>query len=140
MCQTAAVLSSFYTMYLKDLIALNGGLSVPSEIDTFGNHQMAGKTISQLRALSAKLSDMPAYDDPERVVRSKREMVTVLVRGINDMMRRGYPIERISEVLREDGVDLAPPTLRSYLRETRPKASTDKTTKKRTRGKIEAES
>jgi hypothetical protein len=95
--------------------------------DTIGSHQqestsMPPISVEQLEALAKELAAMPAYEDRKRIV-SKREAISALAGEIAGMRQRGYAIERIVEILRERGIKLSIPTLRSYLREASPQSS-----------------
>ena len=46
---------------------------------------------------------------------SKFEAVKALSKEIAGMQKKGYSIEQISNALRESGLDIATPTLKSYL-------------------------
>lgn len=75
-------------------------------------------SVEKLDALKKKLSEFPPFEDKQRIV-SKREAVAALAGQIDAMRQRGYPMERIVELLRSDGIELSVPTLRSYLREAK---------------------
>jgi len=97
-------------------------------------------SVEQLEQLRQKLSELPAYEDKQRIV-SKREAVSMLAGQIDGMRSRGYPFERIVELLREGGVELSQPTLRSYLRDAVPESPAGKPAakkRKKRRTKTEA--
>lgn len=71
-------------------------------------------SISQIEKLREKLEVMPKVEDPDRQV-SKLEAVRMMVESIRDLQSRGYSIEKISEILSDSGLPIAPTTLKSYL-------------------------
>ena len=76
---------------------------------------MATLTVEQVEQISAKLKELPAVENKNRPV-SKQEAIKLLARDIKAMQARGYTLEQVSELLKQLGVSLATPTLRSYLR------------------------
>ena len=76
---------------------------------------MATLTLEQVEQISAKLKELPAVENKKRPV-SKQEAIKLLARDIKAMQARGYTLEQVSELLKQLGVSLATPTLRSYLR------------------------
>lgn len=76
---------------------------------------MATLTVEQVEQISAKLKELPAVENKKRPV-SKQEAIKLLARDIKAMQARGYTLEQVSELLKQLGVSLATPTLRSYLR------------------------
>lgn len=82
----------------------------------------------RLEELEKKLAAMPAYVDKARIV-SKREAIAKLAGQIDAMKQRGYPIERIVEMLRDGGIELSAPSLRAYLRDVRPQSASSQAAK-----------
>lgn len=78
---------------------------------------------SQIEILKGKLEEMPQLEDPDRKV-SNLEAIRMMASSIRDLQSRGYSIEKIAEILRESGLEIAPTTLKSYL--TKVKGSTGK--------------
>ena len=76
---------------------------------------MATLTVEQVEQISAKLKELPAVENKKRQV-SKQEAIKLLAKDIKAMQARGYTLEQVSELLKQLGVSLATPTLRSYLR------------------------
>ena len=76
---------------------------------------MATLTLEQVEQISAKLKELPAVENKKRPV-SKQEAIKLLARDIKAMQARGYTLEQVSDLLKQLGVSLATPTLRSYLR------------------------
>ena len=76
-------------------------------------------TQEQLAAIAAKLRDMPPVEkkQPEH---SKQEAIKLLKKEIEAMQKRGYTLDQVSEALRGEGLDIATPTLKSYLNRARP--------------------
>jgi hypothetical protein len=76
---------------------------------------MATLTLEQVEQISVKMKALPAVENKKRPV-SKQEAIKLLARDIKAMQARGYTLEQVSELLKQLGVSLATPTLRSYLR------------------------
>ena len=76
---------------------------------------MTTLTVEQVEQISAKMKELPAVENKKRPV-SKQEAIKLLARDIKAMQARGYTLEQVSELLKQLGVSLATPTLRSYLR------------------------
>mgnify|MGYP003599369000 CR=1 FL=1 len=71
---------------------------------------MATLTVEHVEQISAKLKELPAVENKKRPV-SKQEAIK-----LKAMQARGYTLEQVSEQLKQLGVSLATPTLRSYLK------------------------
>lgn len=71
-------------------------------------------SVSQIEMLKGKLEEMPRVEDPDRKI-SNLEAVRMMASSIRDLQSRGYSIEKIAEILRESGLEIAPTTLKSYL-------------------------
>lgn len=80
---------------------------------------MVGYTLEQIEGIAAQLRDLPAVENKKREV-SKQEAVKLLSKEIAALQKRGYTLEQISEALRGKGLDIATPTLKSYLQRARP--------------------
>ena len=76
---------------------------------------MATLTLEQVEQISVKMKALPAVENKKRPV-SKQEAIKLLARDIKAMQARGYTLEQVSELLKQLGVSLATPTLRSYLK------------------------
>lgn len=76
-------------------------------------------TTEQLEAIALKLRAMPPIEKKKQQ-HNKQEAVKVLAREIAAMQKRGYTLDQISKVLRGEGLDVATPTLKSYLQRARP--------------------
>lgn len=76
-------------------------------------------TTEQLEAIALKLRALPPIEKKKQQ-HSKQEAVKVLSREIAAMQKRGYTLDQISKVLRGEGLDVATPTLKSYLQRARP--------------------
>ncbi len=76
---------------------------------------MATLTLEQVEQISVKMKALPAVENKKRPV-SKQEAIKLLAKDIKAMQARGYTLEQVSELLKQLGVSLATPTLRSYLR------------------------
>ncbi|WP_206362817.1 hypothetical protein, partial [Pseudomonas viridiflava] len=71
-------------------------------------------SVSQIEILKGKLEEMPQVEDPDRKI-SNLEAIRMMASSIRDLQSRGYSIEKITEILRESGLEIAPTTLKSYL-------------------------
>ena len=76
---------------------------------------MATLTVETVEQIRAKLKELPAVENKKRPV-SKQEAIKLLAKDIKAMQARGYTLDQVSEQLKEFGVLLATPTLRSYLK------------------------
>ncbi|ENH0768222.1 hypothetical protein ABVY06_004626 [Escherichia coli] len=76
---------------------------------------MATLTVEQVEQISARLKELPAVENKKRPI-SKQEAIKLLARDIKSLQARGYSLEQVSEQLKQLGVSLATPTLRSYLK------------------------
>nr|WP_172687575.1 hypothetical protein [Pseudomonas syringae] len=88
-------------------------------------------SVSQIEILKGKLEEMPQVQDPDRKI-SNLEAVRMMASSIRDLQSRGYSIEKIAEILRESGLEIAPTTLKSYLGKVKgsPKKSNSRSTGK----------
>ncbi|WP_156357584.1 hypothetical protein, partial [Pseudomonas cannabina] len=75
-------------------------------------------SVSQIEILKGKLEEMPQVEDPDRKI-SNLEAIRMMATSIRDLQSRGYTIEKITEILRESGLEIAPTTLKSYLTKVR---------------------
>lgn len=71
-------------------------------------------TRAQIQQISLKFKKMPPAP-PAAVKTTKQEAVKFLANDIASLQRRGYTLEQITESLRDEGIDLSTPTLKSYL-------------------------
>ena len=78
-----------------------------------------GYTTEQIESIAAKLRDMPAVE-PKKQEHSKQEAVRIIFKEIGLLQKRGYTLDQISETLRGEGLDIATPTLKSYLQRAKP--------------------
>jgi hypothetical protein len=76
---------------------------------------MATLNIETVEQIRARMKELPPVENKKRQV-SKQEAVKLLAKDIKAMQSRGYTLEQVSEQLKEFGVLLATPTLRSYLK------------------------
>jgi hypothetical protein len=78
-------------------------------------------TRARIAQIAEKLKNMPPAPVEDLSV-TKQEAVKLLKGEIASLQRRGYALEQIVASLRGEGLDLATPTLKSYL--SRAKAAT----------------
>ncbi|OTP70407.1 protein mobC [Caballeronia sordidicola] len=85
-------------------------------------------TPEKIETIAAKLRELPPIEKPKPEF-SKQEAVKLLSKEIVAMQKRGYTLVQISEALRGEGLNIATPTLKTYLQKARParKASVAKT-------------
>lgn len=90
-----------------------------------------GKTVEDIEAIGAYLDSLPPKESKKRMVENKSEAVALLQKNIEAMRQRGYSLEDIAAILAERGVEIASPTLKSYLQ--RSKGAKKKPTKSTTK-------
>lgn len=90
-----------------------------------------GKTVEDIEAIGAYLDSLPPKETKKRMVENKSEAVALLQKSIEAMRQRGYSLEDIAAILAERGVEIASPTLKSYLQ--RSKGAKKKPTKSATK-------
>ncbi|MBU9439568.1 protein mobC [Burkholderia multivorans] len=90
-----------------------------------------GKTVEDIEAIGAYLDSLPPKETKKRMVENKSEAVALLQKNIEAMRQRGYSLEDIATILAERGVEIASPTLKSYLQ--RAKGAKKKPTKSTTK-------
>lgn len=87
---------------------------------------MAGYTTGFLKSMAERMREMPEVEPAERI-HSKQESISFLAKEISGMQKRGYTLDQISEFLRGGGMDIATPTLKSYLQRAKQKRAPTKT-------------
>ncbi|AMM18772.1 protein mobC (plasmid) [Burkholderia sp. PAMC 28687] len=80
-------------------------------------------TPEKIEAIAAKLRELPPIEKPKPEF-SKQEAVKLLSKEIVAMQKRGYTLLQISEALRDEGLSLSTPTLKTYLQKARPARKT----------------
>jgi hypothetical protein len=95
-------------------------------------------SISQIEMIREKLEEMPEVKNPDRKV-TRMEAVKMMAAAIRDMQSRGYTLRRISEILADSGLQIAPTTLKTYLQKVKESAvkQSSRSTKKTNVSKIE---
>ena len=68
----------------------------------------------QIEAIAGKLRELPPVEKKKEEM-SKFEAVKALSKEIAGMQKKGYSFEQISNALKESGLNIATPTLKSYL-------------------------
>ncbi len=86
-----------------------------------------GKTVEDIEAIGAYLDSLPPKETKKRMVENKSEAVSLLQKHIESMRERGYSLEDIATILADRGVEIAGPTLKSYLQRARKKPAQRKT-------------
>lgn len=71
-------------------------------------------TLEKLDAIAESLRQMPPIETKKQEL-SKQEAIKVLAKEIVSMQKRGYTLEQISGALRGEGLEIATPTLKSYM-------------------------
>ena len=77
-------------------------------------------TIGKLKNISAVMREKPENDALDRQV-TKLEAVAILKIEIGEMLKKGYDLDDIAEVLKENDFDIQMPTLKSYFNKVREK-------------------
>lgn len=72
------------------------------------------RTLEDAEKLAEKLRSLPAVENKKRPL-SKQEEVALLKDEIKALQERGYTLDMICEILNSDGLNIATPTLKSYL-------------------------
>ena len=86
-------------------------------------------TKEQIEKVKEKLKNLPPLEENKDL--SKQEAIKMLQKDILLLQKRGYSLEKIAEVLKQEGVEISTPTLKSYLqrgktkKEATPKKSKD---------------
>jgi hypothetical protein len=75
-------------------------------------------TKEQIEAIAGKLRKLPPIEKKKEEL-SKFEVVKALSKEIAGMQKKGYSFEQISNALKESGLDIATPTLKSYLQRSK---------------------
>jgi len=76
-------------------------------------------TVDLQKELAAKLSALPKAEPTEL---SKKDFVAGLREQIKFAEAQGYTLQQIAEILKSDGVEIAPATLKTYLQSSKPNA------------------
>jgi alanyl-tRNA synthetase len=96
------------------------------------NNERMRYTVEQGEKLAQKLRALPPIEKSQQDL-SVLELIKMLWGEIQTLQKQGYSIERISEVLRAEGVNIAAPTLKNYIQKAR-SSSSEGTSKRRTKG------
>jgi intein-encoded DNA endonuclease-like protein len=70
-------------------------------------------TKEQVEKVKEKLKNLPPIEETKDL--SKQEAIKMLQKDILILQKRGYSLEKIAEVLKQEGVEISTPTLKSYL-------------------------
>lgn len=77
-------------------------------------------TPEQLESVAEKLRSMPAVEEKKKSTElSKQEAIKALSKDIRAMQKRGYSLEMIARILKEENIAVSVPTLRNYLQTQR---------------------
>ena len=76
-------------------------------------------TPEQVQEISAKLRELPAIKK-KRSDYSSQDVVKMLSKDIVALQKRGYTLEQIANVLRQENLTVATPTLKNYLQRAKP--------------------
>lgn len=82
-------------------------------------------TAEKLEIIANYLKAMPPVEKKMQEF-SKQEAVKILTKEIAALQKRGYSLAQISDALKGQGLEIATPTLKSYLQRAKPKAKTAK--------------
>ncbi|MBF8164261.1 hypothetical protein IVE04_24155 [Pseudomonas mendocina] len=75
-------------------------------------------TLESIEKLQESLRELPEVEDKSREL-NKQEAVALLVDEVELLKKKGYSLEKIAELLTEGGLEIKPPTLKSYLSKAR---------------------
>ena len=85
-------------------------------------------TLEDAERMARELRALPAMDGPKRAL-TKQALIKVLAREIASLQQRGYSIEQVTDSLRGVGLDIATPTLKSYLHRSKRRSGKDRAPK-----------
>lgn len=71
-------------------------------------------TKAKIDEISAQLRQLPALPKAEISV-NKKDAVQALRKDIEALQKKGYTLQKVSEILTGNGIDLSTSTLKSYL-------------------------
>jgi hypothetical protein len=77
-------------------------------------------TVEMADRIAEKLRTLPPMDASKRRLR-KQGVVQHLAREIAALQDRGYTLDQVAESLRGEGLEIATPTLKSYLQRSKQK-------------------
>ena len=81
-------------------------------------------TKTQIDEFARRLKELPAVEKPANI--KKVEAIKTLKPEILAMQKKGYTLEKISEVLTELGMEIKTTTLKAYLQKSNPKKKINK--------------
>ena len=81
-------------------------------------------TKTQIDEFARRLKELPAVEKPANI--NKVEAIKTLKPEILAMQKKGYTLEKISEVLTELGMEIKTTTLKAYLQKSNPKKKINK--------------
>ena len=81
-------------------------------------------TKTQIDEFARRLKELPAVVKPANI--KKVEAIKTLKPEILAMQKKGYTLEKISEVLTELGMEIKTTTLKAYLQKSNPKKKINK--------------
>lgn len=84
-----------------------------------GDYIMDKFTQEQIEAIDSDLDSILSQDPP---IKSNEELIEKFADKMNEALKKGWPIERLVEILQAQGIDIKAQTLRSYIqrRKTKP--------------------
>ena len=87
--------------------------------------QIPKYTAEQIEAIATHLKAMPPVEKKKQEF-SKQEAVKILIKEITLLQKRGYSLSQIADTLKGQGLDIASPTLKSYLQRAKSPAKSTK--------------
>ena len=75
-------------------------------------------TQEQIEAIAEKIRGLPPVEKKKQEF-SKFEAIKALSKEIAGMQKKGYSFDQIAETLRSTGLDIATPTLKSYIQRSK---------------------
>lgn len=77
-------------------------------------------TPEQLESVAEKMRSMPAVEEKKKSAElSKQEAIKTLSKDIRALQKRGYTLEMIAGILKDENITVSVPTLRNYLQTQR---------------------
>lgn len=85
-----------------------------------------GYAVARVKAVAEKFRSLPPAPEDENREINKQETVRMLKAEIEGLVARGYSLDQVAELLRNEGLDFATPALRTYLTRIRKAKSAKK--------------
>lgn len=111
-CHTSSILPRHLYGVKKNLVFIvfsaYSEKNLKKEKKRMSNNKFTKEKISDIQK---KLKALPPKDKPK----TKKETLEILSEDFPRLLEKGYSIEDISKILKENGLQISAPTLRNYL-------------------------